>query len=120
MSDPPTPTKPEGDSPGMHEAARREKLRQLLELGIDPWGQRFDGHRPIAEIRAREAEITVVPTANDSQSRGSEQHGLKVRAAGRIVLQRPTGKLIFANIRDSSADIQILVGRSQVGDDNWA
>src|ERR1700693_1111989 len=63
MSETPPPTTPDGDSPGMHEAARREKLRQLVQLGINPWGQRFDDHLPIAEIRAREGEITVEPLA---------------------------------------------------------
>ena len=29
------------------EAARREKLRKLEALGVDPWGARFDAHRPI-------------------------------------------------------------------------
>ncbi|HVC97661.1 MAG TPA: lysine--tRNA ligase [Pirellulales bacterium] len=119
MSETPPPTTPDGDSPGMHEAARRGKLRQLVQLGIDPWGQRFDDHRPIAEIRAREDEITIEPLAEGPQRRGPEQHGPKVRAAGRIVLQRPTGKLIFANIRDWSGDIQIFMGRKQVGDENW-
>ncbi len=39
-----------------------------------------------------------------------------MRAAGRIVLQRPTGKLIFLNIRDWTGDIQIFVGKKQVGE----
>ncbi|HUY33956.1 MAG TPA: lysine--tRNA ligase [Pirellulales bacterium] len=120
MPETPQPTISAGDSPGMHEAARREKLRQLVQLGIDPWGQRFDDHRPIAEIRAREGEITVEALAEDPPGRGPELHGPKVRAAGRIVLQRPTGKLIFANIRDSSGDIQIFIGRKQVGEEHWA
>ena len=42
--------------------------------------------------------------------------GPEVRAAGRIVLQRPTGKLVFLNIRDWTGDIQILIGKSQVGE----
>ncbi len=42
------------------EAARREKMRRLEELGIDPWGHRFDGHQAIAAIRARENEIEAV------------------------------------------------------------
>ena len=40
---------------GVHEAARRAKLRRIQELGHDPWGARFDGHAGIAEIRARDA-----------------------------------------------------------------
>ncbi|HWA97705.1 MAG TPA: lysine--tRNA ligase [Pirellulales bacterium] len=107
-----------GDSPGVHEAARREKLRKIAALGHDPWGSRFDGHVPISDICARAAEISQSPAAEPGGK--PELHGPKVRAAGRIVLQRPTGKLIFANIRDWTGDIQLFIGRKQVGDDAWA
>ena len=33
---------------------------------------------------------------------------------------RKTGKLIFLNLRDWSGDIQIFIGKKQVGDDGWA
>ena len=49
-----------------------------------------------------------------------EQHGPEVRAAGRIVLQRRAGKLIFIDIRDWSGKIQLLIGQRQVGEQNWA
>ncbi len=48
------------------------------------------------------------------------QHGPQVRAAGRIVLQRPKGKLIFIDIRDWTGQIQLFIGRNQVGEENWA
>jgi lysyl-tRNA synthetase class 2 len=103
------------------EAARREKLRKLEELGFDPWGARFDGHAKIAHIRARETEITVNPPAPGASSdQHRELHGPKVRAAGRIVLMRDTGKLIFLNIRDWTGDIQLFIGKKQVGEENWA
>ena len=108
------------DSPGIHEASRREKLRKIQELGLDPWGSRFDGHLPIGDIRAREGEITVEPAPPDPQKRGPAQHGPKVRAAGRIVLQRKKGKLIFLDIRDWTGQIQLMIGRAQVGEENWA
>ena len=100
------------------EAARRDKLQKIRELGIDPWGQRFDGHRPIGEIRAREGEIVVAPAATPGKA--PEQHGPEVRAAGRIVLQRRAGKLIFIDIRDWTGKIQLLIGQRQVGEQNWA
>jgi lysyl-tRNA synthetase class 2 len=104
----------------MLEAARREKLQKIRDLGVDPWGGRFDGHSPIAQIRAREHEIVVAAAGEAEGGRSPEQHGPKVRAAGRIMLQRPTGKLIFLNIRDWTGDIQVFLGQKQVGEQNWA
>jgi lysyl-tRNA synthetase class 2 len=100
------------------EAARREKLRKLVELGIDPWGGRFEGHARIADIRSRADEISEAPAASPDQA--PELHGPKVRAAGRIVLARDTGKLIFLNIRDWTGDIQLFIGKKQVGEQNWS
>ena len=95
------------------EASRREKLRKIEELGFDPWGQRFDGHATTAEIRARLPEIQADPNDPNAQT------GPKVRAAGRIILQRKKGKLLFLDLWDWSGKIQILIGANQVGEKNW-
>jgi lysyl-tRNA synthetase, class II len=107
------------DTPGMHEAARREKLKRLEQLGVDPWGQRFDGHSPLAELRARESEITLAPASSDDAAAPAE-HGPRVRAAGRIVLQRRQGKLIFLTLQDWTGLLQVFIGRGQVGEEYWA
>ena len=112
-----TPVPPTSDSPGMHEASRREKLRKIVELGHDPWGSRFDDHLAIESIRSRESEIRLEPAAEGQEP---TQQGPKVRAAGRIVLQRKKGKLIFVDIRDWTGQIQLFIGRGQVGEENWA
>lgn len=101
------------------EAARREKLRKIRELGLDPWGGRFDGHAPIGQVRARENEITVEPVGQCETGKPPEQSGPKVRVAGRIVLQRKKGKLIFVDIRDWTGQIQLFIGQNQVGPANW-
>ena len=44
-------------TPGMHEESRREKLRKIIEMGIDPWGGRFDDRSWLGDIRARESEV---------------------------------------------------------------
>jgi lysyl-tRNA synthetase class 2 len=87
------------------EASRADKLRRIEELGLDPWGGRFDGHRPIAEIRALSPEQN--PPA-------------KVRGAGRIVQRRIQGKVHFLDIWDWSGRIQVFVGLKQVGETGWA
>ena len=89
----PTPQQPASSEAAL-EAARREKLRKIRELGIDPWGSRFDDHQPIGEIRAREGEIVVEPAGDVPAARASRPNsmGPKVRAAGRIVLAPSLGQ----------------------------
>ncbi len=92
------------------EGARLEKLQRIVNLGLDPWGRRFDGHQAIGEVRALE-----VP-----RDAGSEHAGPIVRVAGRIMLRRGQGKVFFLELRDWTDRIQIFVGKKQVGDAGWA
>ncbi|MCL2347473.1 MAG: lysine--tRNA ligase [Planctomycetaceae bacterium] len=101
------------------EAARREKLRKIEEMGIDPWGQRFDGKSSIGEIRARESEIRLLAPPEGSEKTDHVQQGPAVRAAGRIILHRKKGKLMFLDLWDWSGRIQVLIGMSQVGEQKW-
>ncbi|MDR1270049.1 MAG: lysine--tRNA ligase [Planctomycetaceae bacterium] len=94
------------------EAARREKLRKIEELGFDPWGHRFEDHVAIGKIRTMDDQIVVDETTQHST-------GPKIRAAGRIILQRKKGKLIFLDLWDWSGKIQVLIGANQVGEKNW-
>ncbi|MCC6123442.1 MAG: lysine--tRNA ligase [Pirellulales bacterium] len=104
-------------SSGTLQEARRNKLRKIEELGFDPWGGRFDGNQPIGEIRDRIGEITVTPPAEEGQH--AEEHGPKVRAAGRIVLRRPSGKVHWLQLRDWTGTIQVMIGKNQVGEKNF-
>jgi lysyl-tRNA synthetase, class II len=128
-----------GEDLGRLEAVRREKLRRIAALGVDPWGGRFDDRTLIGDIRAKSGEIRFVRETGgpievpnrDSQPdldfRGwmqdqgkGEWSGPKVRAAGRIVLSRDAGKLKFINVQDWTGNIQLLVGKAQVGDESWS
>jgi lysyl-tRNA synthetase class 2 len=133
MTETPAPV-PESDDASLHVAARREKLRKLTALGIDPWGGRFDEHQGVGAIRHRTGEIfyqtetgeqIILPDEGTdfrawlaSQPKG-ELQGPRVRAAGRIVLRRTAGKLLFIDIRDWSGQIQVLIGMNQVGPEGW-
>ncbi len=132
------PSSNQDNEPSALEAARREKMKRLVDLGIDPWGQRFDDRTLIGDIRARAGEVVYQVDGQDlplpdfdkapedfnfrqwkaDQGKG-EVVGPQVRAAGRIVLHRDKGKLHFIDIRDLTGDIQLMVGMKQVGDD-WA
>jgi lysyl-tRNA synthetase class 2 len=101
------------------EASRREKLRKLEEMGVDPWGSRFDDKSPIAEVRARESEIELIDPPANTEKQEKIQKGPKVRIAGRIILHRKKGKLMFLDLWDWSGRIQVLIGMGQVGERNW-
>jgi lysyl-tRNA synthetase class 2 len=87
------------------EASRTEKMDAIAALGLDPWGGRFDGHRPIAEVR------TLPPDADPPQ---------RVRIAGRIVLRRTMGNAHFLDLWDWTGRVQVMIGKKQVGERNWA
>src|SRR4029078_11198080 len=127
-----------GEDQDRLEAARREKLRKIAALGVDPWGGRFEDRLAIGDHRRRAGEIRCVrelggpiePPDRDAepdldfrgwmQDQGKgEWSGPKVRAAGRIMLSRDAGKLKFINIQDWTGNIQLLVGKAQVGDESW-
>jgi lysyl-tRNA synthetase class 2 len=93
------------------EAVRREKLDRIAALGFDPWGQRFDGHRAIAEVRA-----LPLPKVIEGQA---AEPGPLVRVAGRVMLRRGQGKVVFLELRDWTERIQVFIGKKQVGDTGW-
>jgi len=90
------------------EQARRDKLAKLVAMGIDPWGGRFDGGTAISAVREQGERV----------ARESED-GPTVRVAGRIMLQRTAGSLVFLSLADRSGRIQIMLGKKQVGPEAW-
>ena len=115
MTDSESTESPHGDD--RIEAARRVKLRRIQEMGIDPWGHRFDNHSAIGKIRDRASEIVAGPAAEPDKP--PKLHGPKVRAAGRIVLLRRAGKLVFLDLHDWTGRIQVAIGMKQVGEKAW-
>ncbi|MFM9058579.1 MAG: lysine--tRNA ligase [Planctomycetaceae bacterium] len=107
----PTPTDPTPSPTGTGaqlEQARRAKLDRLITLGVDPWGGRLDGVEAIAGVRTR-------GDALDKQA----DDGPTVRVAGRIMLLRSAGSLVFLDLHDRTGRIQIMLGKKQVGPDAW-
>lgn len=96
------------------EASRREKLEKIIQMGHDPWGHRIDDLQAIDVVRGMESEV---PTSEMREKEGAA--GPKVRVAGRIMLQRPSGKVIWLNIKDRTGVIQVMIGKKQVGDANF-
>lgn len=87
--------------------AKREKIR---ELGIDPYGSRFTDVTKNAAIRdaGENANIEIGDILDTKESR--------FRAAGRVVLHRDIGKLIFATVRDWTGDLQLGISKKMCTD----
>jgi lysyl-tRNA synthetase class 2 len=82
---------------------RREKLAQLYEEGIDPFGQKYE---PSHKTEAINTDYDAL-------------EGSEVSIAGRIMAKRGHGKAAFANIQDRTGRIQIYVRLDRVGEGNY-
>lgn len=87
------------------ERVRREKLAAMVARGLDPFVAQF---HPDAEVGPIRAEFTDL--APDART------GKQVAISGRVMRNRISGKLIFAELRDFTGDIQVMLSFDQVGE----
>ncbi len=82
-------------------AVRREKLGKIRDLGIDPYGAKFDTTTTPGKLKANFA---------DDQA---------VTIAGRLLAIRDMGKSVFATIGDVEGRIQIYLNKKGVSETDW-
>nr|HAR6275656.1 lysine--tRNA ligase [Staphylococcus pseudintermedius] len=88
---------------------RRQKLQELRDLGIDPFGEKFERTGTAKTLKAQWDQYAKEELAEKE----TESHTV---IAGRIMTKRGKGKAGFAHIQDLSGQIQIYVRKDQVGD----
>lgn len=81
---------------------RREKVGKIRELGVNPYGGRFDVTTNAAEIKAHFEE------------------GKRVRFLGRITGLRDMGKTQFFTVADVRGSIQCMLTKKAVSEEAWA
>jgi lysyl-tRNA synthetase class 2 len=86
------------------ERQRNQKLTRIKEIGADPYGGRYDATAPAQDIKGGFKD------GDDTQ---------QAKCAGRIVLLRDIGKLIFITLRDRSGTIQIGLSKKLLGE-QWS
>ncbi|SHJ29941.1 lysyl-tRNA synthetase, class II [Rubritalea squalenifaciens DSM 18772] len=83
-------------------AVRREKLEKLRELGIDPFGSKY--------------EVSTTP----GELKENFENDKPVKIAGRLLAIRDMGKSVFATIGDVHGRIQIYLNQKGISESEWA
>ncbi|WP_131742399.1 bifunctional lysylphosphatidylglycerol synthetase/lysine--tRNA ligase LysX [Actinomadura roseirufa] len=86
------------------ERVRHAKLERIRAAGMEPYPLTFDRTDFAAAIRARFPDLP--PDART---------GEQVAIAGRVVLAREHGRLIFVTLRDETADLQVMLTADALG-----
>lgn len=89
---------------------RREKLHNLREQGIDPFGKRFERTNSTTDLVSLYGEFSKEEL---------EEKEITVFIAGRIMTKRGKGKAGFAHIQDLHGQVQIYVRKDTVGDEEY-
>ncbi len=84
---------------------RREKVERLRASGIDPYSR---GFKPTHSTVAAKELI------------GDEERTLPVAVAGRLMVKRQQGGLVFADLQDGKGRIQLMANRAILGDEEFA
>ena len=91
---------------------RRQKLQELIDLGIDPFGKRFERSATASELKSQWDEFSK----EELHDKEDESH---VSIAGRLMTKRGKGKAGFAHVQDLTGQIQIYVRKDQIGEEDF-
>ena len=91
------------------ELVRREKLNNLEEQGLDPFGSRFD----------RTDTTKSLTEKFDKYSKEELHDGTfdEIRIAGRIMTKRGKGKAGFMHIMDQNGQVQLYIRKDEIGEE---
>ena len=92
------------------ELVRREKANNLKEMGLDPFGERYDRTGYAKEIKEKYANIEHDEFENINDI---------YKVAGRIMFIRKMGKASFFSIQDKTGKIQIYISINDIGEEAY-
>ena len=84
---------------------RRDKLERLRAAGVDPYSR---GFKPTHTSETAKALL------------GDAERTNPVTLAGRLMVKRLQGGLVFADLQDARGRIQLMANRNVLGDENFA
>ena len=93
------------------EQARVDKLPKYRELGVDPFGSRYDWKDRIRDVREKYAPL---------EAEELSRLNIEVDVAGRLMAIRRMGKAAFVNLKDEHASIQGWLGIDILGEHDYS
>jgi len=104
-----TAATPSGSGLAAERIRRQARVDELRAAGVEPYPYRFARTHSAADVRAAGAGLEP----------GTETD-VEVAVAGRVMLKRDSGKLVFLTVADRGVDVQLFVSKAVVGDDAFA
>lgn len=92
------------------ELVRREKCEKLRELGLDPFGQKYDRKDFCKDVKEKYELVDHDDFENMDDT---------ATVAGRIMFIRKMGKASFFTIKDKSGSIQVYISINDIGEDAY-
>ena len=92
------------------ELVRREKINKIKELGLDPFGHRFERDTNSKEIKEKYQDVPHDDFENMTDT---------ATVAGRIMFIRKMGKASFFTINDKYGGIQIYISINDIGEEKY-
>ena len=92
------------------EIVRREKMQELRNKGIDPFGSRYERTATSGMLRNLYGEKTKEEL---------EDLAITARVAGRIMTKRRNGKISFMHLQDKDGQIQIYLRYDVLGEEAY-
>ena len=92
------------------ELVRIEKANRIREMGMDPFGHRFDRTHSSEDIREQYSKYE-----HDELEKLED----KVTIAGRIMFIRKMGKASFFSIQDKTGKMQVYISINDVGEETY-
>lgn len=93
------------------EIARREKAKNIRNLGIDPFGERFERTDFAADIKEKYQDVDHDAFENMDDT---------ATIAGRIMFIRKMGKASFMSIQDKTGKIQVYISINDIGEESYS
>ena len=92
------------------ELVRREKAEKLKELGLDPYGHKFERDSFAIDLKEKYKDVEHDAFENMTDT---------ATVAGRIMFIRKMGKASFFTIKDKTGSIQIYISINDVGEESY-